>query len=65
MQSPKERALDRLEALARMGVLHLRSCHNNMCIEWHGMSGMMSETGDNLTEMVFSLAKAVSVKEKK
>ncbi len=65
MQSPKELALDRLEALARKGVLHLRSCHNNMCIEWHGIPGTFSETGDNLAEMVFSLAKAVSAKEKK
>jgi len=66
MQSPKESALDRIEALARIGDLHLRQRGDSIMLEWNGRGRTETVFGKaSLAEAIFSLAKSISNKGQK
>ena len=66
MQSPKERALDRLEAFARTGLLTIAHNGKDIAIEYASPSGKrFKANGETLAECALAIARAVSAKKEK
>ena len=63
MQTPKERALDRLEALARTGLLTLSCKDKDIAVEYVSHSGKrVKANGETLSECALAIARAISAK---
>ena len=66
MQSPKEIALDRLEAFARTGLLTMTHNGKDIAIEYASPSGKHVKTsGETLAECALAIARAISAKKEK
>ena len=62
-QTPKERALDTLEALARTGLLTLSHKDKDITVEHVSETGKhVKAKGESLAECVLAIARAISAK---